>query len=62
MFQITAETDTYWVATNRIDVWHYGFVNQGEEIATGQPELLLFATESEMLAIIPDEFKNPYGM
>jgi hypothetical protein len=58
MTRIIAENDTYWVATNRLDVWHYGFVNKGEEIATGQPELLLFETEAEMLAIIPDEFKQ----
>jgi hypothetical protein len=46
----TATTETiYFVASNGDDIVHYGSIEPGSELSTGQPNLEEFATAREMV-------------
>jgi hypothetical protein len=40
---------TYYLATNEIDVFHYGEMEDGMDIVTGQPILLFYNTKEELI-------------
>jgi len=54
---VTRETDIWYVAHNGVNVYHYGSLPAGAPLITGQPHLEEFATEAEMLAFVPEEFR-----
>ena len=59
----TATTETiYFVASNGDDIVHYGSIEPGSELATGQPYLEEFATAREMASrafnLNPDVFED----
>lgn len=60
MIDYTAVKECWYCATNDIDVYHQGHLNLGENILTGQPELKLFDTENEMIAFVPEKFRQMY--
>jgi hypothetical protein len=39
----------YYIATNNVDVFHFGILEEGSEITTGQPVLNFYKTETEMV-------------
>ena len=39
----------YFLAHNEIDVFHYGKITEEQQITTGQPILLFFETEQELI-------------
>ena len=39
----------YFLAHNETDVFHYGEITEEQQIATGQPILLFFETEQELI-------------
>jgi len=39
----------YYLATNKTTVFHYGKLEEGQEITTGQPFLFYYATEQELI-------------
>jgi len=41
---------TYYLATNEIDVFHYGEIEDGMDIVTGQPILLFYNTKEELIS------------
>jgi len=41
--------NTWFIAHNEIDIFHYGFVETGKRIDTGQPNLELFYNEQDWL-------------
>ena len=46
----TATTDTWFIAHNGAGIVHHGLITEGQEVATGQPNLELFATAEEWKA------------
>ena len=40
---------TYYLATNEIDVFHYGEIEDGMNVVTGQPILLSYNTKEELI-------------
>ena len=62
---------TYYLATNEVDVFHYGELLEGMEISTGQPNLFFYNTEEELITVLesygqqyqkPDPLETPtYG-
>jgi hypothetical protein len=50
------ETKKWFLATNKIDVFHYGEAEAGTTISTGQPFLELFDSEEEWLEKLKNDF------
>lgn len=40
---------TYYLATNEVDVFHYGEMKDGMDVVTGQPILLFYNTKEELI-------------
>jgi hypothetical protein len=40
----------YYLATNEVDVFHYGEMEDGMELTTGQPVSFIYDTEEELIA------------
>ena len=38
----------YYLATNKVDIFHYGEIQENQEISTGQPFLEYFETKEEL--------------
>jgi len=49
--------EQWYVASNNIDVYHYGKLPKGSNVITGQPNLQLFNSEMEMLLCVPVKFR-----
>lgn len=43
---------TYYLATNEVDVFHYGQKLEGMEVITGQPKLFFYNTKEEFIAAL----------
>lgn len=46
----------WYLATNEVDVFHYGSMEEDWEITTGQPNLFFYNTKDELVAAL-----NGYG-
>jgi hypothetical protein len=42
----------YYLATNEKDIFHYGGLEDGQEVKTGQPILIVVNTVEELLEIL----------
>lgn len=42
----------WYLATNEIDVFHYGTMEEEWEIATGQPNLFFYNTKEELIVVL----------
>jgi hypothetical protein len=42
----------YYLATNEIDIFHYGEFQEGMEVTTGQPNLFFYSTKEELIAVL----------
>ncbi len=42
----------YYLATNEVDVFHYGEIEDGMDVVTGQPKLLFFDSKEELAAVL----------
>jgi hypothetical protein len=56
----------YFIATNKIDVFHFGGIVEGGDIATGQPYITFYITEQEMIDALTEltgdpEYYNTHG-
>ena len=52
----------YYLATNEIDIFHYGSMEEGMEFTTGQPKSFFYNTEKELidvLALYNQEYQDP---
>lgn len=43
---------TYYLATNEVDVFHYGQKLEGTEVSTGQPNLFFYDTKEELITVL----------
>ena len=43
---------TYYLATNEMDVFHYGELQEGMEVSTGQPNLFFYDTKEELIVTL----------
>jgi hypothetical protein len=43
---------TYYLATNEVDIFHYGELLESMEVATGQPNLFFYDTEEELITVL----------
>jgi hypothetical protein len=50
-----AKENTYFIATNEVDIFHYGWVEKGQAIDSGQPIIHLFYSK-EMFMIKCEEY------
>jgi len=50
MKDLKAKEKTWWIAHNNKDIFHYGIVERGNEVTTGQPELETFTDETSWRA------------
>jgi hypothetical protein len=51
----------YYLATNEIDVFHYGLMEEGMEFTTGQPKSFFYNTKEELintLALYNQEYQD----
>jgi hypothetical protein len=42
----------YYLATNKIDVFHYGTINNNQTLETGQPFLYYYNTKEELITVL----------
>lgn len=42
----------WYLATNEIDIFHYGSMEEEWEIATGQPNLFFYNTKEELISVL----------
>lgn len=42
----------YYLATNEVDVFHYGELQEGMEVSTGQPNLFFYNTKEEFITVL----------
>lgn len=49
----------YYLATNEIDVFHYGSINNNQTLETGQPFLYYYNTKEELTNIL-ESFGQQY--
>ena len=42
----------YYLATNEVDVFHYGEMEDSMEIVTGQPNLFFYNTKEELITAL----------
>jgi hypothetical protein len=42
----------YYLATNEVDVFHYGEMEDSMEIVTGQPNLFFYNTKEELIVVL----------
>ena len=42
----------WYLATNEIDVFHYGPMEDDMETTTGQPKLFFYTTEEELISVL----------
>jgi hypothetical protein len=49
----------YYLATNNVDVFHFGILEEGCELSTGQPILNFYDTEVELIDILTSLTGNP---
>ena len=49
----------YFIATNKIDVFHFGEIVEGGDIATGQPYIMFYTTEQEMIDALAELTGDP---
>jgi len=52
----------YYLATNEVDVFHYGELLEGMEVSTGQPVSLLYNTKEELVTALigyGQEYQDP---
>jgi hypothetical protein len=54
----------YFLATNEIDIFHYGALVQGQVVFTGQPKLFYFDTENELITALEnyDQIYKPLSI
>ena len=54
----------YFLATNEIDVFHYGLLIEDQQVATGQPKLFYFDTEAELITALEnyDQIYKPLNI
>lgn len=53
---------TYYLATNEVDIFHYGEMVDGMEVSTGQPKLFFYNTKQELadkLAMYGQDYQEP---
>jgi len=53
---------TYYLATNEVDVFHYGEMEDDMEVVTGQPKLTFYNTKEELISVLVSyghEYKEP---
>tara|TARA_R110000868_G_scaffold178807_2_gene418647 strand:- start:150 stop:362 length:213 start_codon:yes stop_codon:yes gene_type:complete len=43
---------TYYLATDKVDVFHYGQKLEGMEVSTGQPNLFFYNTKEELITAL----------
>ena len=43
---------TYYLATNEVDIFHYGQIEDGMEVTTGQPNLFFYNTKEELIIVL----------
>lgn len=52
----------YYLATNEVDIFHYGELQEGMEFTTGQPVSFLYNTKEELIAKLAEydhEYQEP---
>ena len=52
----------WYLATNEIDIFHYGSIDKEMEFTTGQPKSFFYNTEKELidaLTLYNQEYQNP---
>ena len=49
----------YYLATNNVDVFHFGPFEEGCEVSTGQPVLNFYDTESELIEVLTSITGDP---
>ena len=49
----------YFIATNKIDVFHFGGIVENGNITTGQPYIIFYTTEQEMIDALTELTGNP---
>ena len=52
----------YYLATNTVDVFHYGEMDDAAEFTTGQPESFVYDTKEELIAKLAEyghEYQEP---
>ena len=49
----------WYLATNEIDVFHYGTIEEEWEITTGQPNLFFYNSKEELIAIL-ESYEQQY--
>ena len=49
----------YYLATNNIDVFHFGFLAAGAVVTTGQPVVNYYDTEQELIDALSDLTGDP---
>ena len=42
----------WYLATNEIDIFHYGSMEEGWQITTGQPNLFFYNTKDELIIVL----------
>lgn len=54
----------YYLATNEVNVFHYGELVQEQAIFTGQPKLFYFDTEAELITALEnyDQIYKPLNI
>jgi hypothetical protein len=50
---------TYYLATNEVDVFHYGKMENSMDIVTGQPILLFYNTKEELISAL-ESYEQQY--
>ena len=49
----------YYLATNEINIFHYGSMEEGMEFTTGQPKSFFYNTEKELINVLISYNQNP---
>lgn len=49
----------YFIATNKVDVFHFGGIVEDGDIATGQPYITFYTTEQEMIDALNELTGDP---
>jgi len=49
----------YYLATNEVDIFHYGELQEGMEVSTGQPNLFFYSTKEELIAVL-ESYEQQY--
>ena len=49
----------WYLATNEIDVFHYGSMEEEWEITTGQPKLFFYNTKEELIIVL-ESYRQQY--